>query len=192
MRLAVSLLIVSLLFSACQSTDSTSTPTPVQWQRVVTIGKAPQPGFALNIPGDWSYEASDKGIIIYNRRGLLERQESYADMPEGAIVASLTLLSAADARPIGADAASILDAFVGRSSGEARLPAYASAELIKVRGRDTAQLSVGAGDSESLLLAMALQRNYLLAIAVAPKGELQRQRDLLNQIFDSLELRAGQ
>ncbi len=191
MRFVLALLLVSIALAACQSTDSTSTPTPVQWQRVVTQSLAPEPGFALNIPGDWTYEASEKGIIIYNRPGLLERQEHYADMPAGAMVLSLTLLSAADARRIATDAAGILDAFVGRSSGDRRQPAYASVELVEVRGRDLAQLSVSIGESESLLLAMALQRNFLLAIAVAPKGELERQRGLLSQIFDSIELRAA-
>lgn len=185
MRLVLPLLFIAILLAACGSPESTSTPTPVQWQRVIY---EPAPAFALNIPGDWNYETTASGIIVFNRPGLLERQENYAELPAGAIVFSLTLLSADDAQMIGArDAVGILDAYVGASGG----PAYASATLIEIRGRDTAQRLVGLGEGESLLLAMALGRSYALAILVAPKGELQRQRDLLNQIFDSLEMRAG-
>lgn len=185
MRLAFTLLIVCNLIAACQSQEFTSTPTPVQWQRVIY---EPAPAFALNIPGDWQYQQGDSGIIIYNRAGLLERQENQADLPAGAIVFSLTLLSADEAQMIDArDASGILEAYDGASGG----PAHASAALVEIRGRDTAQRLVAIGERESLLLAMALGRNYALAILVAPKGELQRQRDLLNQIFDSLEMRAG-
>ena len=163
----------------------------MQWQRVSVAGGPSQPGFALNLPGDWNYEEADSGIIIFNQPNLFERDEP-AEMPAGAIVASLTLLSEAEARRTGArDAAGILKAFLG-SAGELPAPDYGSVEGIEMSGRDMAQASLSAGNLESLLLSFALQRHYALAILVAPAGELQRQGDLLRLIFDSLELRAGQ
>lgn len=187
------LLAVALLIAACQSEDSTPTPEPLQWQRVTFLSSRLQPGFALNIPANWNYEVAETGIIIFNYPRLLELPDDGAKMPEGAIVANLTMLSAVDAQMIGArNAAGILDAYVGPPSGEAAGPRYSRGDVIEIRGRDSAQSTVSIGASDSLLLALELEGNYVLAVIVAPKGELARQSDMLSKVFDSLELRLGQ
>ena len=38
---------------------------------------------------------------------------------------------------------------------------------------------------------MELSGNYVLAVVVAPEGELEGHTDLLNQMFNSIELRLG-
>lgn len=179
--------------SACQSAESLAPePTPIQWQRVTFFATLLQPGFAINVPADWHYEVSDTGIIIYNYPRLLSLQDDGAELPAGSVVANLTILSAADVQRLGArNAASIVDAFIGASADDALGPRYRDAESIEINGRNNAQFYVSVGGSDSLLLALELSGNYVLAIIVAPEGELQHESDLLNQIFASIELRAS-
>ena len=179
--------------SACQSAESVAPePTPIQWQRVTFFATLLQPGFAINVPADWHYEISDTGIIMYNYPRLLGLQDDGAALPEGSVVANLTILSAADVQRLGArNAASIVDAFIGPAADDALGPRYEDVETLEVNGRDNAQSYVSVGGSDSLLLALELSGNYVLAIIVAPEGELQRKSDLLNQIFASIELRVS-
>ena len=179
--------------SACQSAETVAPePTPIQWQRVTFFATLLQPGFAINVPADWHYEVSDTGIIIYNYPRLLSLQDDGAALPVGSVVANLTILSAADVQRLGArNAASIVDAFIGAAADDALGPRYSNAETLEINGRDNAQAYVSVGGSDSLLLALELSGNYVLAIIVAPEGELQRKSDLLNQIFASIELRVS-
>ena len=192
-RLSILLLIVAAVAAACQSEDSTPTPTPVQWQRVTFLASRLQPGFAMNIPADWNYEVAETGIIVFNYPRLLELPDDGAEMPDGSIVANMTMLSAVDVQMIGArNAAGILDAFIGSAASEAPGPGYSNSKVLEIRGRDSAQAMASVGNSDSLLLALELQGNYVLAVVVAPKGELVDQSGLLNLVFDSVELRLGQ
>lgn len=194
-RLTLLLCIVFIVTaaSACQSAESVAPePTPIQWQRVTFFATLLQPGFAINVPADWHYEVSDTGIIIYNYPRLLSLQDDGAELPDGSVVANLTILSASDVQRLGArNAASIVDAFIGAAADDALGPRYRDAETIEVNGRDSAQSYVSVGGSDSLLLALDLSGNYVLAIVVAPEGELQRKSDLLNKIFASIELRVS-
>lgn len=194
-RLGILIFLLGLaaLMTACQGGDSTPTPAPMQWQRVTFVASRLQPGFALDIPTDWNYEVADTGIIVFNYPRLLELPDDGAAMPEGSIVANLTMLSTIDVQMIGArNAAGILDAFVGAASSRAAGPKYSSAKVLEIRGRDSAQSSVSIGNRDSLLLALELVGNYVLAVIVTPKGELEHQSDLLGLVFNSLELRLGQ
>ena len=192
LRLVPQLLLLAFLIVSCQSADSTPTPTPVQWQRVTFLANRLLPGFAMNIPANWHYEVAETGIIIFNYPRLLELQDDGAEMPAGSIVANVAMLSATDVQIIGArNAAGILDAFVGASSSDALGPQYSNSQVVEIRGRDAAQSFVSIGRSDSLLLAMELSGNYVLAVVVAPEGELEGHTDLLNQIFNSVELRLG-
>ena len=192
-RILILLLAVAVLSTACQSEDSTPTLTPVQWQRVTFLASRLQPGFALNIPADWNYEVAETGIIVFNHPRLLELPDDGAAMPDGSILANMTMLTAVDVQMIGArNAAGILDTFINPSSSEAAGPKYNSNKILEIRGRDSAQSAVSIGNRDSLLLALELKGNYVLAVIVAPKGELARQARLLNLILDSVELRLGQ
>lgn len=187
------IVIIAIFASGCQSAESVAPePTPVQWQRVTFFATLLQPGFAINVPADWHYELSDTGIIIFNYPRLLSLQDDGTALPAGSVVANLTILSAADVQRLGArNAASIVDAFIGAADDDALGPQYRDAETIEINGRDNAQSTVSVGGSDSLLLTVELSGNYVLAIIVAPDGELQRSSDLLNQIFASIELRVS-
>lgn len=193
LTLFLCIVFIASMASACQSAESVAPePTPIQWQRVTFFATLLQPGFAINVPADWHYEVSDTGIIIYNYPRLLSLQDDGAELPAGSVVANLTILSAADVQRLGArNAASIVDAFIGASADDALGPRYRDAESIEINGRDNAQFYVSVGGSDSLILALELSGNYVLAIIVAPEGELQRESDLLNQIFASIELRVS-
>ena len=193
LRLLLCIVIIAVLASACGGAEPAAPePTPTQWQRVTFFATLLQPGFAINIPADWYYEVSDTGIILYNYPRLLRLQDDGAELPAGSIVANLTILSAADVQRLGArNAASIVDAFIGAAADDALGPQYRDAESIEINGRDNAQSYVSVGGSDSLLLALELSGNYVLAIIVAPEGELQRESELLNQIFASIELRVS-
>lgn len=192
-RLLILLLALAALGAACQSADSTPPQTPVQWQRVTFLASRLQPGFATNIPADWNYEVAETGILAFNYPRLLDLPDEGAAMPEGSILANLTMLTAVDVQMIGArNAAGLLDAFIDPSSSEAAGPKYNSDKILDIRGRDSAQSAISIGNRDSLLLALELEENYLLAVIVTPKDELAGQTHLLNQIFDSVELRLGQ
>ena len=193
LRLLILLLALAVLGAGCQSEDSTPTLTPVQWQRVTFLASRLQPGFAANIPADWNYEVAETGIIVFNYPRLLELPDDGVAMPDGSIMANMTMLTAADVQMIGArNAAGILDAFIDPLSSEATGPTYNSNKILEIRGRDSAQSAVSIGNRDSLLLALELEGNYLLTVIVVPKGELARQAQLLNRIFESVELRLGQ
>lgn len=191
--LFIGIVIVATVAGACQNAETVAPePTPIQWQRVTFFATLLQPGFAITVPADWHYEVSDTGIIIYNYPRLLSLQDDGAALPDGSIVANLTILSAADVQRLGArNAAGIVDAFIGAAADDALGPSYRDAETIELNGRDSAQSYVSVGGSDSLLLALDLSGNYVLAIIVAPEGELQRKSDLLDQIFASIELRVS-
>ena len=191
LRLLLFLGILALFSSACQSAETAPVePTPMQWQRVTFVASLLDPGFALNIPADWRYEVGDTGIIVFNYPRLLQLESEGVDMPSGSRIASLTILSAADVQRLGArNAASILDVFVGESSDDGLGPQYLPVNTIDINGRDSAQFYVSIGGRDSLLMAVDLAGNYVMAIVIAPEGELQQSSDMLNQIFGSLELR---
>lgn len=193
LTLLLYIVFVASFASACQSAETVAPePTPIQWQRVTFFATLLQPGFAINVPAHWHYEVSDTGIIIFNYPRLLDLQDDGAELPAGSVVANLTILSAADVQRLGArNAASIVDAFIGAAADDALGPQYRDAETIEINGRDNAQSYVSVGGSDSLLLALDLSGNYVLAIIVAPDGELQRESELLNQIFASIELRVS-
>lgn len=194
LRLLLLSLIIAVLASACGSSEvDAPEPTPIPWQRVTFFADRLQPGFAMNIPAEWRYEVSDSGIIIFNYPRLLELESDGAELPSGSIIANLTIMSARDVQAIGArNAASLLDSFIGATSDDLLGPAYESAETIELNGRDSAQFYVSIDGSDSLLLALELSGNYVMAIIVAPSGELQRKSELLGLIFASMELRLSQ
>ena len=193
LTLLLCIVFIATMVSACQSAETVAPePTPTQWQRVTFFATLLQPGFAINVPADWRYEVSDTGIIMFNYPRLLDLQDDGTEMPPGSVVANLTMLSAADVQRLGArNAASIIDAFIGAAADDALGPQYRDAETIAINGRDNSQSYVSVGGSDSLLLAVELSGNYVLAIIVAPEGELRHKSELLNQIFDSIELRVS-
>ncbi len=192
-RLALLLTAIAVGIAGCQSTDNTPEPTPIQWQRVTFVASRLNPGFAMNIPADWNYEVTETGIIVFNYPRLLDMQDDGAELPSGSIVANVSMLAAADVQRLGArNAASILDTFVGATPDDGTGPQYENAETIEFKGRDAAQILVSVAGSDSLLLALELSRNYVLAIVVAPEGELLERHDLLDRIFASVELRHSQ
>lgn len=194
LTLLLCIVFIATIASACQSAEPVATePTPIQWQRVTFFATRLQPGFAIDIPADWQYDVSDTGLIIFNYPRLLSVQDDGAELPAGSVVANLTILSAADVQRIGArNAASIVDAFIGAAADDAMGPQYRDAETIEINGRDNAQAYVSVGGSDSLLLAVELSgNNYVLAIIVAPEGELGRESSMLDRIFASIELRVS-
>ena len=193
-RFSFILLVITfaMLASGCQSAEPTVEPTPIEWQRVTFFADRLQPGFAINIPGDWRYEVSDTGIIVFNYPRLLEQEGDGALLPSGSIIANLTILSAIDVQMIGArNAAGILDAFVGAADNVLG-PDYQSVETITINGRDSAQSYVSVDGSDSLLLALDLSGNYVMAIIIAPEGDLRHKSETLDLIFGSIELRLSQ
>ncbi len=192
-RTALVFMVIIMSAAACQSDEVTPAPTPEHWQRVTFLASRLLPGFAINIPAEWNYQISETGLIVFNYPRILEVSDDGADLPEGSLVANLSMLAAADVQRIGArNAAGIIDFFVGTAAGNGDGPQYSSAEVIKVNGRDAAQSLVSIGSSDSLLLAMALNGHYLLGVIVTPKDGLSQQRDLLNRIFESIEIRLAQ
>ena len=191
MRLALLLTFVLLIVSACGGGEDSAPPaaTVASLERVSFVSSLLSPGFSMQYPSAWRYQITDTGIILSNDPGLLGAQDDGAVIPSGALVVNVSILTEAEVIAIGArNSASLIDAFVGASADDALKPRYSNSDLVTIAGRDGAQSFVSIAGSDSLLLALELERNFLLAIVVSPQGELRQHRDTLNTIFGSVNL----
>ena len=183
-------LLLALVSAACGGgEDSTPQPTPLQLQHASFVNTRLSPGFALHFPVSWRYQVTETGIMLSNHPDLLTAEDDGAAIPSGALAANVSLLTEAEVQGIGArNAAGLIDAFVGSSSSDDLGPRYRNSNVIQIDGRDGAQSLVSIDGSDSLLLALELEGNFVLAVVVAPQGELQRHTPTLNAIFASVEL----
>ena len=171
------------------SEESTPTPTPVQHYRVTYLANRLHPGFELALPLDWHYRVTESSLMLANDPRVLEPASNSSTMPAGSLVADLSLLAPAERITIGArNAAGILDGFVGRSAEAAGESQYHKVEILEIDGRDSAQLSATMAVNDTLLLAMALDDHYLLAVIAAPSGTMQALAADLSEIFASAQL----
>lgn len=185
--LILSLFILACLLSACGSA-SEAPPTPIPLQRASFVSNRLNPGFAVQFPSTWRYQVLEAGIILSNDHEILSAPDT-ADIPSGALIMNISLLTENQVRLIGArNAADLIDAFVDSSPDDALTPKYRDTNAIKIEGRDGAQSFVSIAGSDSLLLTLNLGDNYVLAVVVAPEGELQNHTEVLNEIFATVEL----
>lgn len=179
------------MLAACAGGEVSSPPsaTAPPLERVSFVSSLLSPGFSLEYPANWRYQITDTGIILSDDPRLLGAQDDGAVIPSGSLVANVSLLTEAEVIAIGArNAASLIDAFVGASSDDALKPQYSKSDAVTIDGRDGAQSFVSIASSDSLLLALELERNFVLAIVVAPAGQLRRHSNTLNAIFGSVDL----
>ena len=182
-------IILASLLSACGGESSTPQATPVQLQRASYVSTRLNPGFAVHFPTSWRYQVSEAGIMLSNDPDLLSAPAVNPEMPSGSLAMNISLLTEEQVRSIGArNAAGLIDAFVGSSNIDALAPKYRDTNAITIEGRDGAQAFVSTGGSDSLLLALDLKGNFVLAVVVAPKDELKKHTGILNSIFASVEL----
>ena len=187
-RVFFALLCICALLAACGQRESTPTATPIQRQAVTYLANRLQPGFALSIAPDWQYKITDSGLILTNDKDLLAADGGA--MRSGALVADVTLLPPSYLENVGArNAAGILDAFVGAPAADASQALYQPVDMVKLPNRDSAQLLARIAGNDTLLLALALEDHYMLAVIVAPAGELESQAAALDKVFASTELR---
>ena len=191
MRLVIFSTLILLALTACGAGEVTAPPSPTMapLERVSFVSSLLAPGFSLEYPSNWHYQITDTGIMLSDNPGLLGAQDDGAVIPRGSLVVNLSLLTEAEVIAIGArNAASLIDAFVGTSAEDALKPQYSNSNTVKIDGRDGAQSFVSIAGSDSLLLALELERNFVLAIVVAPAGQLRQHSDALNAIFGSVDL----
>ena len=183
------LLVCALCLAGCAQNQSTPTPTPVQRQLVTFIASRLHAGFTLSIDADWFYKVTDTGLILANASSLLGTGSGVGELPAGALAADITLLTPDYLLEIGArNAAGILDYIGGAPAQNSDAPVYSPVKLLELRGRDSAQLLANVDASETLLLALALDDHYLLAVVAAPNGGIQAQAAALSQLFASAQL----
>ncbi len=186
--LSLSIIVIVCFLSACGSEIIEPEATPVPWQRTSFVSTRLSPGFALQFPATWRYQVLEAGIILSNDPDVLSAPNT-AEIPSGALIMNVSLLTENQVRVIGArNAADLIDAFVASSSDDALTPKYRDTNAIKIEGRDGAQSFVSIAGSDSLLLTMNLEGNFALAVVVAPEGELKTHIEILNKIFASIEL----
>ena len=186
------LCVCALLLAACGHSDSTPTPTPNQHKRVTYLANRLHPGFTLELPRDWAYRVTDSGLIVSNAPDALDAAGDGRAMPAGSLVADISLLTPADLVDMGArDASDILSAIVGAGSANSRT-VYESIDWLPIPDRDSAQLLASPGNNESMLLAEALDDHYLLAVIVAPAGEMRNRAPALIHVFASAQLLKAQ
>ncbi len=193
-RFMMILCLCALALVGCEHTvESTPTPTPIQHQQVTYLANRLHPGFELKLPVGWHYRVTESGLMLTNDPSALEATSNSSAMPADTLVADLSLRTPAEVITIGArNAASLLDAFVGRSPDAPNESQYRAVELLEISGRDSAQLSATIGDNDTLLLAVALDDHYLLAVTVAPKDKMQALAADLSEIFASAQLLQAQ
>ncbi|MCY4539580.1 MAG: hypothetical protein OXE52_15280 [Chloroflexi bacterium] len=181
-------LILAWLLSACGGESSAPGATRQSLQRASFASNGLSPGFALDFPASWRYQASEASIMLSNDPELLSKSDDDPAIPSGALAVNISLLSEDQARAIGArEAAAVIDAFGGASTNDALRRRYRDTNAITIEGREGAQSLVSVAGSDSLLLALELEGNFVLAVAVAPEGELQQHTNSLYAIFASVE-----
>ena len=186
------LCVCALLLAGCGQSDSTPTPRPNQHKRVTYLANRLHPGFSLELPRGWAYRVTDNGLIVSNTSGALDAAGDGGSMPAGSLVADMSLLTPADLVDMGAkDASGILTAIVGAGNANGET-AYAAVDWLPIPDRDSAQLLASPGSNETLLLAEALDDHYLLAVIVAPQGEMQNHAAALIDVFASARLLTAQ
>ncbi len=186
-------LCASALAGCERAEESTPTPTPIQHQQITYLANRLHPGFELALPLDWRYRVTESGLILANDPRALEATINSGTMPAGTLAADLSLLTPAEISAIGArNAAGILRAFVGRSSDVTGESQYRDVAMLEIDGRDSAQLSARIAVNDTLLLAVALDDHYLLAVIVASTGTIQALAEDLSEIFASAQLLQAQ
>ena len=186
------LCVCALLLAGCGHRDSTPTPTPNQRQRVTYLANRLHPGFSLELPRGWAYKVTDSGLIVSNTSGALNAAGDGGEMPAGSLVADMSLLTPAELAGMGAkDASGILMTIVGAGNANADA-VYAAIDWLHIPDRDSAQLLARPGSNETLLVAEALDDHYLLAVIVAPQGEMQNHAAALIDAFASAQLLTAQ
>ena len=164
-------------------------PTPILHQQITYLASRLQAGFKLSLPQDWHYRVSETGLMLANDPVALEG----SDMLTDTVVADLSLRTPAEALAYGVrNAAGVLDIFVGRSPEDTSESLYSAVELLEIAERDSAQLAATIADNDTLLLAMALEDHYLLAVVVSPTGKMQELAADLSGIFASTQLLPAQ
>lgn len=194
-RFMLILCLCALALVGCgdQPEESTPTPTPVQHHQVTYLASRLHPGFKLSLPLDWRYRVTESGLMLSNSQEALEATSDSSAMPADTLVADLSLRTPAEVITIGVrNAAGLLDTFVGRSPEADDESQYRAVELLEINGRDSAQLSASLADNETLLLALALDDHYLLAVIVASKDQMQALAADLSEIFASAQLLQAQ
>lgn len=193
-RFMMILCLCALALVGCGHTaESTPTPTPVQHHQVTYLASRLHPGFELTLPVDWHYRVTESGLMLANDPSALEATSNSSAMPADTLVADLSLRTPAEVITIGVrNAASLLDAFVGRSPDAPNESQYRAVELLEINERDSAQLSATIADNDTLLLALALDDHYLLAVIVAPTDKMQALAADLSEIFASAQLLQAQ
>ncbi len=195
-RFLMIMCLCALALAGCGSSEQATptptplpTPTPILHHQVTYLASRLHAGFELALPPDWHYRITENGLMLANDPVAL----AGSDMPEGSLVADLSLQTPADVLAIGVrNAAGILDAFVGRSQDDAGESQYSDVDMLEINEQDAAQLSATIADSDTLLLAQALDDHYLLAVVVAKAGKLQELAADLSAIFASAQLLPAQ
>ncbi len=193
-RFMIALCLFASMLVGCGATaESTPTPTPIQHYRVTYLANRLHPGFELALPLDWRYRVTESGLILANDPRGLDTASNSVALPAGTLAADLSLLPPAEIITIGTrNAAGILEAIVGRSADASGESQYRAVETLEIDGRDSAQLSARIGVNDTLLLAVALEDHYLLAVIVASTGTIQALAEDLSEIFASAQLLQAQ
>lgn len=189
-RFTMVLCLCVLTMVGCANTaESTPTPTPTQHHQVTYLANRLRPGFKLTLPVDWRYRVTESGLMLANDARALEATNNSSVMPADTLVADLSLRTPAEIITAGArNATELLDAFVGRSPDASEESQYQVVDLLEIDGRDAAQLSATIAANDTLLLAVALDDHYLLAVIVATTDKLQELAADLSDIFASAQL----
>jgi len=177
---------MALLFVACAGNTPAPTVDPTALGKQATFdGGAIGGGFTVSYPNAWSHQVSEDGIRLSNDSNILNDTSDSDTFASGVVAISVSLTPRQDAQAFPT-AESLLQGFMDIAATAQNAPSYGDIEAITLDGRAGAKALGTVAGSDSLLIALDLDGNYVLGFIVAPQGEVNTHMDTVNAIIESV------
>lgn len=143
--------------------------------------------FTVSFPDAWSHQLGESDIRLSNNADIINRENEPATLPTGTVAMSVSMTPAIDAENIPS-VADLVKTFVDYSQISSPAPQFGEIEAITVDGREGAKVLGTIEGSDNMILALDLDGNIVLAIIVAPEGEINNHIDTIHAIVASVSV----
>jgi len=143
--------------------------------------------FTVSFPDAWNHQLGESDIRLSNNADIINLENEPATFPEGTVAMSVSMTPAADAQGIP-NVTALVQTFVDFSQSSSPAPEFGEIETITLDGREAAKTVGTIEGSDNLILALDLDGNIVLAIVIAPEGEIINHIDTINAIVASVTL----
>ncbi len=143
--------------------------------------------FTVSFPDSWTHQLGESDVRLSNNADIINLENEPATLPEGTVAISVSMTPAADAENIQS-VTDLVQTFVDFSQISSPAPEFGEIEAITLDGREGAKVLGTIEGSDNMILALDLDGNIVLAIIVAPEGEINNHIETINAIVESVVL----